>query len=437
MTRAPMLTLALAALLLLMPPPAPAAELPDERTLYIAPGQSLSSIVRTLYPDHRGQWALITEWIVAENPHAFRGEDPEAMRSEVRVRIPGRSELERVPEAAQPETGGAAAERARGGESETALVFGERYLFVNPAQSLTELVPRLYAGHEQFWDRIIEAIIERNADRLQALARDDTVARGTRLQIPEVIPAESAGTAVTDAGATPAPEPENSVGVFRIVRGEVEVVSRYSRMRSAAADHPVRLGDRIATGAGARAVIELDDGEEIHVRPGSRLRIREWELPDTGPGSRVIELLEGGMRAITGAIGNRGNDVYRTVTPNATMGVRGTDYSLRLCGAYECAGATAGNAAPGLYAGVHRGGISLLNEAGELHIAAGEYGHVREAAAEPRRVDARQVAHLLAAADIDEAARPEPRSESEADEDGSAWTWLLSIGALILIGVAL
>ena len=422
-----------------------AGDLPEERTLYVAPGQSLPSLVRTLYPDHPAYWDRITDWIVDENAHAFVDADPARMRAEVRVRIPGRAQLERVA-AEAPASGAASAQAgpaADDGEAdarESALVFGERFLFVNPAQSLAELVPRIYADHEDLWGRIVEAIMERNRERLASVDQDATVARGTRLQIPEVVPAEPE-PAEPEAAEAPAPLTEPSIGVFVQVRGDVEVESRYSRVRAARTDHPVHRGDLVHTAAAARVVIELDDGERLYVRPDSRVRMRDWELPESGPGARVVELLEGGLRAVTGAIGNRSDDAYRTVTPNATMGVRGTDYSLRLCASGECAAADNGHeVAAGLYAGVHSGGVHLLNVAGELHLEAGEFGHVVDEDRAPVRVDAADMDFLFAAAADDEPAMPQveaPDEEPEDADDSSSWGWLWAVGALILLGVAL
>ena len=424
-----------------------AADLPEERTLYVAPGQSLPALVRTLYPDHPGYWDKITDWIVDENAHAFVDADPRQLRAEVRVRIPGRAQLERVAAEAPASStvsaqDGTAADEGEADARESALVFGERYLFVNPAQSLAELVPRIYADHEELWGRIVEAVMERNRERLASLDQDATVARGTRLRIPEVVPAESERERAEAAQADDVPPPaEPSIGVFRRVQGDVEVESRYSRMRAGRADHPVHRGDLVRTAADSRAVIELDDGERLYVRPDSRVRMRDWALPESGPGTRVIELLEGGMRAVTGAIGNRSGDTYRTVTPNATMGVRGTDYSLRLCATGECAMADSSDTATaGLYAGVHGGGIHLLNVAGELELQAGEFGHVVDEDRTPVRVDAADMDFLFAAAADDEPALPQVEAsdkEPEDADDSSSWGWLWAVGALILLGVAL
>lgn len=411
---------------------ASARDLPAERTLYVAANQDVEELIRTLYPEHPRQWEAILEWIVEENAEAFGSGGPDSLRGDVRLRIPGQRELVQLavdPGAQQPDS------PADGGaDADTALVFGERYLFVNPAQSIRNLVSRVYDDHEPLWDRIVDAIMARNEDRLAELASDDTVSRGTRLQIPEVVAAERAVESEANGDAQ---ELEASVGVFGRVVGDVRVEDRYNRERTARAGSVVHPGDRISTAANARAGIELDDGERIRLRPDSRIRVRDWALPDVGAGTRVVELLEGGMRAITGAIGNRSDDDYRTITSNATMGIRGTDYSVRLCAADDCVlGEADGHAPAGLYVATHRGGVEVLNAGGELALDAGEFSRIVDDRTAPQRIAPAEADFLLADAGDDEPTIPATEPAVDADDETSSG-WLWGVGALILIGLAL
>ena len=155
--------------------------------------------------------------------------------------------------------------------------------------------------------------------------------------------------------------------------------------------------------------------------------MRKWKLPEVGPGERVIELISGGLRAITGAIGNREEDDYRTITPDATMGVRGTDYALRLCPEGECRIDGEDGAVPaGLYVGVAEGRIELLNGGGEAAYGAEEYGYVAAADVAPERADP-GVAGLVYT-DEELAARA-----SDEEEEGTSWWW--AIGGLLLFAL--
>lgn len=410
-------------------------QLPDDRVLYIAPGQSLSALVERLYPRQPGRWAEIRDWIVSNNPHAFVDGDPARLRADVRVKLPGASDLaERDPYRLAPAEDTDA-------DASSALEFRDRYVFVDPAQSLRELVPRLYPGQREHWGDIIDAILERNDDRLADMDGDNRISRGTRLRIPE------APTARPAAGTGSEPEPESeAVPVEPVVadvvsrNGQLYAVDTADRRRELKADEPVRRGDTLHTGDAGHAEIEFRDGERVFLRPGSRMRVRDWRLPETGPGTRVVELLEGGLRAITGAIGNRDADTYRTVSQQTTLGIRGTEYSLRLCAENECRPDGAGSDAlrEGLYVGVDEGRVSLLNESGETIVDAGQLRYVAGPASAP--VEAESDVTGILYTEAEQAARTEEKTvatepDAEAEDEGTHWGWVIL--GIVLLGAAL
>lgn len=384
---------------------APYGQLPADRVLYVAPGQTLDELVRRAYPERADSWARIRDWIVEQNPHAFIDADPDRLRGEVRLRLPRSSAFAARQRAERPER-----------EQSFRFVFEQRYLFVDPAQTLAELVPRTYPEAPLRWGEIIEAIQKQNGRELAARDARRTIARGTRLSIPDM---------VEDRGE---PEPEPIVGHVTRVSGSVRATDLLDRSRRLATGGAVRRGDRITTGADAAARIEMDDGEELRLRADSRVRLRRWSLPETGPGQRVVELLAGGLRAITGAISNRSGDDYRTVAATATMGVRGTDYALRVCEPGECTAAAGGVVPAGLYIGVAEGEVELLNAGGELRFVAGEYGYVASADVAPTRVAA-DSAPVLYSADEPGAGA----SEAAQDQDGPSWWW--AAGLLLLLAL--
>ncbi len=396
------------------------AQLPAERTLYVAPGQSLAALVRELYPDQAGEWARIRQWIIDNNPHAVAEGEPGALRGDVRVRLPKASTFARAQaESAAP--------------NERVLRFGGRYLFVDPSQSLERLVPKVYPQASGRWDAIVEAIMERNPEVFASTRADAPIGRGTRLSIPELATTPSA-----DTGEPAGPGP--AVGEVVRASGRVVAVGAAGGRRVLASGQPVRRDDTVRSGERASAIIEMRDGERLTLRADSEIRIRQWRLPETGPGERVIELVQGGLRAVTGAIGNREADDYRTVTPETTLGVRGTRYAVRLCGEDECApGDQGGSALPaGVYIGVDHGRVSALNEAGEARFAAGEFGYVAAPTRAPERAGDR-VATVVYSADeraaIEQRSAAESASEPAGDDRGAGWLWAL--GGVVLLAVAL
>lgn len=373
-------------------------ELPDERVLYVAPGQSLGELVREAYPGQSDRWTEIRQWIVDNNAHAFIAGDPDRLRGDVRLQLPSASEFARRQTPAPSEAAG------------FELVFDGRFLFVNPSQSLAELVPRIYPNHSGRWDAITEAIVERNRELMGDRDTDRRIARGTRLVIPNVVAAIE----------QPEREPEPVVGEVMDAVGSVHATDSVGRRRALAAGAPIHRGDMVSTGADSSVRIEFRDGEELLVRAASSVRVREWSLPDVGPGQRVIGLLEGGLRAITGALGNRVQDDYRTVTPAATMGIRGTDYSLQLCAPNACTSPAGGTLDAGLYAAVASGEIELLNAGGEAVYSAGEYGYVADSGVAPVHIDGGEAPVAVT-------------GDRESDEDGSAW-WI-AVGLLLLLAL--
>ena len=95
-------------------------------------------------------------------------------------------------------------------------------------------------------------------------------------------------------------------------------------------------GDRLTTADGASAILKLNDGTRMTVRPNSELVIEQFKFKENAPdNSFVMQLLRGGLRAITGLISKTSPDAARIRTSSATIGIRGTDFDARLC-ANDC-----------------------------------------------------------------------------------------------------
>ena len=93
-------------------------------------------------------------------------------------------------------------------------------------------------------------------------------------------------------------------------------------------------GDVLNTSRTSAAFVRFQDGSELAVRPGSRLQLEEYRFLRDRPSedSMILRLLKGGLRQLSGLIGKRGNRAaYQLRTVTATIGVRGTDFTVRLC----------------------------------------------------------------------------------------------------------
>lgn len=95
---------------------------------------------------------------------------------------------------------------------------------------------------------------------------------------------------------------------------------------------PLKEGDRLTTSDGASAIIKLQDGTRMTVRPNSEIVIQQYRFKEAASdNSMVMQLLRGGFRAITGLISKGSSSSARVVTSTATIGIRGTDFDARLC----------------------------------------------------------------------------------------------------------
>ena len=121
--------------------------------------------------------------------------------------------------------------------------------------------------------------------------------------------------------ASPAGEIVFTHGLNTVKRGDqVEVIGKGS---------PLMQGDEISTDARGIALIRFSDDTRMTLRPQSRLVLNEMNITQ-GEESMLLDLLKGGFRAVTGFIKKRGGRAS-IKTPNATIGIRGTDFDARLC----------------------------------------------------------------------------------------------------------
>jgi hypothetical protein len=95
----------------------------------------------------------------------------------------------------------------------------------------------------------------------------------------------------------------------------------------------------LITAKDSYAQVEMNDGTKMTIRPNSNLRIESYQFRKETPQADniVLRLLKGGFRTVTGLIGKRGNtDAYKLRAATATIGIRGTDFSTRLCATKDC-----------------------------------------------------------------------------------------------------
>jgi hypothetical protein len=143
--------------------------------------------------------------------------------------------------------------------------------------------------------------------------------------------------------------------------------------------------------------------------------VEDYQLLRAGNRS-VIYLLKGSLRKITGSIGKMANDLYEMKTPIATVGVRGTDYAIRVMQSHGCDGSVDVNS-DGMFVRVNSGGIDLSNQTGTVKLGEGNEAHVKDANADPEGIKT--------GAGVFDA----------TEEENSSWWWWL-LGLLVIVAAA-
>lgn len=141
--------------------------------------------------------------------------------------------------------------------------------------------------------------------------------------------------------------------------GEVIAFDAAGQHRPLRKGDSVEPGDTVRTNDG-RAQLRFTDGAYVALQPGTVFRIDEYRFEGRADGSERgwFSLLAGGMRTITGLVGRSNKRNYQVQTRAATIGIRGTEYQLKVDS--------------GLSGSVGEGEIGVCNAAGCLGVTNGQ-----------------------------------------------------------------
>lgn len=143
------------------------------------------------------------------------------------------------------------------------------------------------------------------------------------------------------AGAQSASQPAKPVvGTIKVVTGLVNLQTAEGKNKFASAGTKLNVGDVINTQAKSTTVLEFVDTTQVALRPNTRFVVENYEYQPEQPIADKAEfkLVKGGLRTLTGLIGKRGSaDAFSMKSETATIGIRGTDFTARICKGNECA----------------------------------------------------------------------------------------------------
>ncbi len=151
-------------------------------------------------------------------------------------------------------------------------------------------------------------------------------------------------------------------GTVVMLTGRATALGVDGTVRTLAKNDTVFSGDLVNSGAGSYVNLKFADGAFFLLRPETRFQIEQYDYvaaatpvapvkpppaaatpppaplvttpqqqAGSGTSRAFFRLVKGGFRSVSGLIGKLNHDDYRVSTPVATIGIRGTRYSARLC----------------------------------------------------------------------------------------------------------
>lgn len=302
---------------------------------------------------------------------------------------------------------------------------------VGPNQSLDILVHQIYPRYRELWPQIKQEIRQRNPHAFNRYTGELIV--GKRLKLITVKRFRETDAVIRER-----------VGKVVTLTGKVEVTDREGRRSYPRKDSAVYLGDRLNTSPDSTVLVSMVDGAEMYIKPDSSVRISRYTMKsgfEKGSTS-IIDLIKGGLRKITGSIGANPLSVYRFHTGVMTIGVRGTDYVVKLCPENDCAQSAGRNDSDvRLHVVVLDGMITLEDPEGvNGEMVMGQY-----AVADYDKVaivtEAKPVKGLMTTDEnvlfdvLTPPPPPAPTPEGDSEDKSAIWPWL--IGGALLFGIPL
>jgi hypothetical protein len=122
------------------------------------------------------------------------------------------------------------------------------------------------------------------------------------------------------------------VGKVTFALGPAQIVAADAVARPVQTGAAVHEGEQLVTGPDGWLHLRMVDDAFVALRPGSTLRIERYAFDAARPAASQIRLhlIEGNSRTVSGKGGEAARQHYRFSTPLAAIGLRGTDYTVRV-----------------------------------------------------------------------------------------------------------
>lgn len=121
-----------------------------------------------------------------------------------------------------------------------------------------------------------------------------------------------------------------SAGKTMVVKGTVQAFESEQEKRKLKRRSPIYNIDTVTTSPASKAQFRMNDGTLLAIKESSTVLISDYQYtPGEEGNSAVIELVEGGLRSVTGAI-KANNGSYKLKTPVGSIGIRGTHFEIEI-----------------------------------------------------------------------------------------------------------
>lgn len=177
-----------------------------------------------------------------------------------------------------------------------------------------------------------------------------------------------------------------AAGTITQLSGTLSVMRADGSVRILSQKSQVIVGDVLETQKDSYAQVKFDDGAEITLKPNTQFAVQAFAFKPAQPkeDNLVFRLIKGGLRAVSGLIGKRGDqDSYLVQTATSTVGIRGTTFDVDDCKTTLCrkAGGAGQDAQlseemleAAVYVSVRDGLVIVSNPAGSVLLGAGQFG---------------------------------------------------------------
>ena len=121
-----------------------------------------------------------------------------------------------------------------------------------------------------------------------------------------------------------------SIGTLKTIKGDVFVVRDTARTSIHIGD-PLYSGDRLQTHTNSAAGIIFEDNTVLSLGPDTEININDYVfVPENALFSMIIDMFQGTASYLSGIIGQQAPGAVKFHTPDATVGIRGTQFLVKV-----------------------------------------------------------------------------------------------------------